>query len=132
MGEPKFAPSILNCTEPPLSNVPAPGDTVAVKVTDCPKADGLTDEFTVVVVFAWLTTCPPLTFPLLPAKFGSPAYVAVIVCVPTVSAESWIVALPPLRLAGEPKLTPSTANCTIPPLSKVPEPGAMVAVNVTA
>jgi len=39
--------------------VPAPGATtatVAVKVTLCPKTDGLTDEARLVVVFALLTT----------------------------------------------------------------------------
>jgi hypothetical protein len=40
-GEPKLLPSIVNCTVP--VGVPAPGaaaDTVAVKLTDCPYADG--------------------------------------------------------------------------------------------
>ena|SRR5579884_1223411 len=40
--------------------VPAPGRlavTVAVKVTLCPKTDGLADELTVVVVLAWFTVC---------------------------------------------------------------------------
>jgi hypothetical protein len=39
--------------------VPAPGATtatVAVKVTDCPKTDGFTDEVRLVVVLALLTT----------------------------------------------------------------------------
>jgi hypothetical protein len=46
------APS-LNCTDP--VGVPAPGAvtlTVAVKVTDCPKTDGLAEEPTAVVVAA--------------------------------------------------------------------------------
>src|ERR1700680_1084423 len=40
--------------------VPEPGAlavTVAVKVTLCPDAEGLTDELNAVVVTAWLTTC---------------------------------------------------------------------------
>ena len=40
--------------------VPAPGEaaaTVAVKVTGCPKTDGLAAEMTVVVLESWLTTC---------------------------------------------------------------------------
>ena len=40
--------------------VPVPGDvaaTVPVKVTDWPTTDGLTDEVTVVLVAAALTTC---------------------------------------------------------------------------
>ena len=35
---------------PPLSNVPEPAVTVAVKVTACPDADGFDDELTAVVV----------------------------------------------------------------------------------
>ena len=40
--------------------VPVPGAvaiTVAVKVTACPKTEGLTDELTAVVVLALLTVC---------------------------------------------------------------------------
>ena len=55
-GAPKFTPSIVNWTVP--DGVPAPGATaatVAVKLTDCPKTDGFTDEVTVAVVLALLT-----------------------------------------------------------------------------
>ena len=46
---PKFVPLILNCTNP----VGVPVDvTVAVKVTDWVKSDGLNDDVTVVVVAA--------------------------------------------------------------------------------
>ena len=55
-----------------------------------------------------------------------------IACVPTARAESWIVAWPLVKLTGEPKFVPSTRNCTVPPLSNVPELGATVAVKVTA
>ena len=40
--------------------MPVPGAvaiTVAVKVTDCPKTEGLIDELTAVVVLALLTVC---------------------------------------------------------------------------
>ena len=40
--------------------VPAPGETaetVAVKVTTCPKTDGLAVELTVIALLALLTTC---------------------------------------------------------------------------
>jgi len=43
--------------------VPVPGAvavTVAVKVTDCPKTEGLTEELTAVVVLALLTVCVKL------------------------------------------------------------------------
>ena len=56
--------------------VPAPGataETVAVKVTDCPKTDGLADDVTVVAVSALFTTCGfPVSDPELPLKFPSP------------------------------------------------------------
>ena len=55
---PMFDPSALNCTLP--VGVPAPGDdalTVAVNVTDCPKADGLLFETRFVAEFDLFTTC---------------------------------------------------------------------------
>ena len=55
--EPKFEPSMTNWTEPvgkpePLTLVLV---TVAVKVTDWPKAEGLTDELTAVLMESALT-----------------------------------------------------------------------------
>jgi hypothetical protein len=52
---PTVAVPFLNVTVPAgvLLNC---GVTVAVKVTDCPKADGFTDEASVVVVLALSTT----------------------------------------------------------------------------
>ena len=50
---PKFTPLVLNCTVP--VGVPVPGATaltVAVKLTDWPNTEGLTEEATVVVVLA--------------------------------------------------------------------------------
>jgi hypothetical protein len=54
--------------------VPAPGatgETVAVNITDWPETEGLTDEVTAVVVFALLTTWPPVSVPTLLLKFSS-------------------------------------------------------------
>ena len=56
-GEPKFVPSTANCTVPPLSKVPEPGVTVAVKVTVWPETAGLAEAVTAVVVV-------PVTFPV--------------------------------------------------------------------
>ena len=97
-------PSIANCTVPPLSKVPVPGATVAVKVTDWPKFDGLSEEATDVVVVARLTVYPPLKVPVLLAKSVSPLYAAVtLYAVPLAArAESLMVALPPLSDTGEP------------------------------
>ena len=69
--------------------VPAPGDpaaTVAVSVTDCPNVDGFSEEVTVVVVFALLTTCVS-TADVLALKLPSPLYWTVIEWLPTDNAE---------------------------------------------
>ena len=55
-----------------------------------------------------------------------------IVCVPTARAESWIVAWPLAKLIGAPKFVPSTANCTVPPLSNAPAATTTAAVKLTA
>ena len=56
-GEPEFAPSITNCTEPVgTANDGAFADTVAVKVTFWPRMAGVVSEVTVVVVSAALTS----------------------------------------------------------------------------
>jgi hypothetical protein len=41
----------------------------------------------------------------------------VIVCVPAVKEEGGSVATPLLKSTADPKGVPSTANCTLPPLS---------------
>ena len=56
--------------------------TVAVKVTDCPKLDGLAEETTVVFVAAWLTVWVRAVAVALAVKLASPEYEAVIGCVP--------------------------------------------------
>ena len=64
------APS-LNVTEP--VGVPAaPEVTVAVKVTDWPKTDGLDADITVLTVAGKLTACVTM-FDVLAAKLASPA-----------------------------------------------------------
>jgi hypothetical protein len=57
--------------------VAAAGATVAVKVTDWPKTDGLTEEVTVVVVEATPTTCDRVEL-VLAVKLVSAPYVAVM------------------------------------------------------
>ena len=55
--EPKEVEPLKNSTVPVA--VPAPGETgliVAVKVTDCPKAEGFAEDVNAVVVLALLTT----------------------------------------------------------------------------
>jgi hypothetical protein len=126
-------PSIVNVTVP-VGTPDAGGAaaTVAVKVTDCPNTEGFTEEVTLVVVLAWLTVCVK-SGDVLPLKLLLPLYSAVTVCAPSANdAIAPLVALPPLKLTGEPKSDPSSLNCTVPP--GVPDPGAValtVAVNVT-
>src|SRR5438132_2983566 len=65
--------------------VPAPGlttATVAVKVVDCPKTVGLTDEVRLVVVLALLTTWDTAVL-VLALKFLSPRYWGVSGCLPS-------------------------------------------------
>src|SRR5437867_4459692 len=82
----ELAPS-LKFTVP--LGVPAPGAvavTVAVNVTLCPNTAGFPDEVRAVLVLAWLTTCDTAELVLV-AKFVSPAYTAVMLCVPTLRAD---------------------------------------------
>src|SRR5215472_1937901 len=72
-GMPALLLSIWNWTVP--VGVPAPGALtlmVAVKVTDWPKTEGLTEEVTAVLVLALPTVWPPFREPLLLAKLPSP------------------------------------------------------------
>jgi hypothetical protein len=63
---------------------------------------------------------------VLPVKIESPEYIAVIVWEPAESADVLPeVALPLVRVTGEPKFTPSILNCTVP----VAVDGDTVAVN---
>ena len=72
-GLPKLNPLILNWTVP--AGTPAPGttaDTVALKVTGWPNAEGLTDEATTIEVLALLTVWPPARVPVVVLKRRSP------------------------------------------------------------
>src|SRR6476619_29078 len=71
-------PPSMNVAEP--AGVPPAEVTVAVKVTGWPKADGLSDEVTAVVVAACVIVRLPV--PLAVAKFCSAGKVAVTVCEP--------------------------------------------------
>jgi hypothetical protein len=71
-GLPKFDPSIVNCTDPVGVAVDgATAVTVAVNVRLSLNTEGLSDEFTVVVVSAGFTTCVKL-LEVLVVKLASP------------------------------------------------------------
>ena len=68
-----MAPSTVNWTDPVA--VPDPGAvtaTVAVKDTDWPNVEGVSEELTAVVVPAAFTAWPPLSVPVLEVKLPSP------------------------------------------------------------
>ena len=103
--------------------------TVAVKVTPCPKADGLWFEVSRVDVSAEITDWVRVS--ALPANVSSPRYSALTVWSPTERLATDSVARPPDRVE-EPWSTPSIVNWTMP--SGVPTSGSSavtVAVNVT-
>src|ERR1700737_2692014 len=85
-GAPRLAPSMPHCRVPPMGPAEVPEVIWAVKSTDCPKTDGLTDEGIPVVVGALLTTWPSAGVLVAPLKLPSPAYTAVMGCEPTASA----------------------------------------------
>src|SRR5262249_13387597 len=126
-------PSMVKVTVPP--GVPAPGATaltVAVKVTAWPKTDGLVEEVRAVVVLALFTTWVRAP-DVLGLKLPSLLYAGGTVCLPRAGEGVLLLAPPPARAPGPPKLAPSIWNCTVP--VGVPAPGATaatVAVNVTA
>jgi len=67
---PRLVLPLLNVTMP-VAVPPYFPETVAVKVTDCPEAEGFTDETNAVEELAWLTVWVT-EFGELPVKFKSP------------------------------------------------------------
>src|SRR2546430_4589354 len=131
---PRLVAPSLNETVP--VGVPAPGalaETVAVKVTDWPKTDGLADDVTTVVVASLFTVCVN-DGEALPVKLPSPRYDALMAVVPTGSELiGGLIAVPPANATGAPRLAAPAKNCTLP--VGLPAPGGIaftVAVNVTA
>ena len=124
-----FAPS-RNVTVP--VGVPFPGATlatVAVKVTDWPTSEGLADELTVVEVPPAATVCVT-TGDVLTPSVELPPYIAVIECVPTVSAddEKSAIPVPEFGSVTAPIVFVPSRNVTLP----VAPVGVTVAVQLTA
>src|SRR5207248_2185288 len=99
--------------------------------TDWPKDDG-TAELASVVVVSPLRTASINTAEMLPLKFPSPLYCAVIACPPTDRLEVVSAALPSAASVTTPSVTVPSLNVAVP--VGVPNAGATtvtVAVNVT-
>src|SRR5439155_1511772 len=113
--------------------VPEPGllaVTVAVKATDCPNTDGLAEELADVVV-PYFFICVSLE-EVLPLKFASPPYDALIEWEPTASVLVTNVAWPEEFRVPVPRVRGPSLNVTVPVGVPVPLVFAVtVAVKVT-
>jgi hypothetical protein len=108
-GPPNAKPSIENCTLP--VGVPPGLVTVAVKVTDCPNADGFKLDMTVVVVVALFTVWFTLLDVLLLKSPSLLTYEAVMGWAPTESEVLVSVAVPcAFTGRGEPTGEPLSRN----------------------
>jgi hypothetical protein len=106
------------------------GATLAVKVTDCPKIDGLSEEAKVVVVVALVTTWLAV-FDVLLAKFESPEYTALTLSeLLTISVDVAKMAVPLLK-APVPNTVLPCMNVTISPSGGAPRLEVTCAVKVT-
>src|ERR1700740_2597562 len=85
--------------------------TVAVNVTDWFRMGVFVEEPTEVAVEPLLTACPRDSEPLLFEKFPSALRkLACTVCGFTASVAEEMLAMPPTKLTGGPKFTPSITN----------------------
>jgi hypothetical protein len=107
------------------------GVTLAVKVTDCAKFDGFSDETKAVVVVALLTTWL-ITFDVLPGKFESPPYTALTAFVPAGNVEVIKLAEPPVSAPVPSTVVPFTNEMVSPSGGGAPALEVTVAVKVTA
>src|SRR5262249_36756820 len=111
----------MNVTVPP--GMPPPGATaatVAVNVTACPVLEGFNDDVKLVVVLALFTVCVSAA-DMLPLKFGSPAYTAVVECEPTARLDVVNVAIPPGPMLPVPSAKAPSMNVTSPVGDAAPE-----------
>jgi hypothetical protein len=125
---PSVAPPFLKVTVPEIA-WPEGDETVAVKVTLWPKADGLPLDVTVAVVLYLFTVS--LNFgEVLGENLVSPEYVAVMERVPAASEEVVNVAMPPAR-DPVPSVELPSLKVTTSPSGGAPELELTVAVKVT-
>jgi hypothetical protein len=118
-----IVPLSLNVTVP--VGTPAEEVTVAVNVTDCPEADGLTDELSAVVLDAPPTVCASAA-EVLWANVSDPLYVAVMVCEPAASEAVDRLADPALSRVAVPITLAPSLKATVP--IGIPAVDATVAV----
>jgi hypothetical protein len=112
----------------PSRNVTVPvvfAGRVAVKVTDWPKVEGLTDDVRPTAGDALVTVC--VVEPVAGLLFVSPPYVAVMGSLPTGRTVVVIVTVPVVGLTGPlPSVVPPLVTVTVPVV-----PGGKVVVTVT-
>jgi hypothetical protein len=114
----------------PLTGAPDVGTTVAVNVTGLPWVEGLSEEASVVVVFALFTTWLNAA-DVLPMRSALPPYTAVIDAVPTEIEEVANIAASVVALtAAVPSVVVPALKVTV-PLTAVPAGGTTFAVKVT-
>lgn len=104
--------------------------TVAVSTTDVPTGAVVTEEVSAVDVVAVTIICVSAV-EVDPAKTVSPAYCAVMLCVPTPSVLMAIVACAEAFSVPVPMTVVPSRNCTVPPGCAPLAPPEMVAVKVT-
>ena len=115
-----------NCTVP-VATAPLPV-TLAVNVTDCPAAEGFTDDVSAVVLAALLTVCVRVA-DVLPSQFTPPLYVALKLWLPTARLLSVNLAVPEL-VGLDPSTTLPSRKVTVPVGTEFV--AVTVAVRVTA
>jgi len=98
---------------------------VAVKVTDWPKVEGLSDDVRATAGDAFVTFC--VVEPVAGLLFESPGYVAVMGSLPTGKTVVVIVTVPVVELTGPlPSVAPPLVTVTVPVV-----PGGKVVVIAT-
>ena len=122
-------PSTRNCIVPVGINEPKAGATVAVKVTDWPNSDGLSDDNIVVVVPILSTVC--VRTPLVLGKLlASPRYLATMLWLPIDNEDIENVARPP-DIVDVPNIAGGVTLVSLKTTVPVAVKGVSTAVKVT-
>jgi len=111
----------------PVATTPLPL-TRAVNVTDCPTAEGFSDDVSVVVLGALFTVCVRVA-DVLPSQFTPPLYFALKLWLPTARLLNVNLAVPEL-VGLDPNATLPSKKVTVPAGTEFV--AVVVAVRVTA